>query len=143
MTLSAPSRRWAISLADISLLLAAMLLLDQRPAALAAPAAVDVPGAAAHPATPSIFRPAQLFVAGEALLRADARDALRPAVQHLARGGSVTVGVGIAGAPSARLDAWELAAARTAALARALPHRDRIRLLAPDPAARGVAITLH
>ena len=110
--------RWAVSFADLGLLLLGCFVLlhaieSQRPKADAA----SVPGAAA-PAG-QVLAADSLFEAGEARLT----DAGRTRILGIAvslRGGGVTVsgrGVGEAGS---RLDRFELAAARTAAVARAL-----------------------
>lgn len=114
------ARRWSIALADISLLIACAMLLTP---------AGD--GAAVAARVPALNMPvAQLFEPGEAVLRSGASARL-----HRLTPGRYAISVGSAGAASARLDAWELAAARTAALARTLGPR-AVLLEAPTHDAR-------
>jgi flagellar motor protein MotB len=110
--------RWAVSFADLVLLLLGCFVLlhameSQRPKADSA----SLPSAAA-PAGQLLVADS-LFEAGEARLTEAGRARILVIAGAL-RGGGVTVtgrGVGEAGA---RLDRFELAAARTAAVARAL-----------------------
>jgi len=110
--------RWAVSFADLVLLLLGCFVLlhameSQRPKADAA----SMPRAAA-PAG-QVLAADSLFEAGEARLTEAGRARILGSAASL-RGGGVTVsgrGVGEAGP---RLDRFELAAARTAAIARAL-----------------------
>ena len=120
---TAPSgARWAVSFADLCLLLLGFLLLLQahkgNPAALSAGlrAAFGSPVPSAYDtATAPLFQP------GEAVLLPDARatyaaigrqTAVQRGVVHIESLGTDAGGQ--------RLDAWELAAARTAAIARAI-----------------------
>lgn len=121
MARAQPSRRWALSLADIALLIACLLLLSFRNDA----GAVDDRGA--HGASIRL-RAASLFEPGEAVLRRGAADRLRARLGDASRP-AIRVAVDQAG--SARLDAWELAAARTAAVARALGLGSAMQLRAP------------
>ena len=110
--------RWAVSFADLVLLLLGCFVLlhameSQRPKADAA----SVPRAAAPAGR--VLAADNLFEGGEARLTQAGRARILAIAASL-RGGGVTVsgrGVGEAGS---RLDRFELAAARTAAVARAL-----------------------
>lgn len=130
-SLPPPARRWAVSFADLALLIACTLMLGWRPAATAAG------GTGAAPVVLVTLPVATLFVPGEAMLRADAEAQLAPARRVLAAGGQISIRVGSGGRQrgSRRLDAWELAAARTAVLARHLGAA-RVTLGAPDEGAR-------
>lgn len=121
-----PARRWAISFADLALLIACVLLLGWRPEQTGVTTARD--SAASQVLQ---LRTSQLFVPDEAILAPTAAARLAPAHRALANGGTVGIIVGIGAGGSQRLDAWELAAARTAALARALGGGGRVRLAAP------------
>jgi hypothetical protein len=118
------ARRWAVSFADLALLIACTLMLGWRPDA---GAATTVPEDRAVLLSVPV---ADLFEPGEAMLAADAHQRLAPARAALARGQRLAISVGSGGRGSARLDAWELAAARTAVLARTLGG-DRLDLSAP------------
>ena len=110
--------RWALSFADLSLLLLGFfVLLQARPAS--APLAAGLRHAfGAHPHA-MLERPADsLFEPGEAVLRPDARVLLRR-FAHGARDGVLIASRGTE-AGSRRFDGWELAAARAAAVAREL-----------------------
>jgi hypothetical protein len=124
-----PARRWAISFADLALLIACTLMLGWRPAATA-DGATDV--AASVLAEQPV---AAMFVPGEAMLSARGLALLAPAQRVVADGGRVWVAVGMGPVGSQRLDAWELAAARTAVIARALGS-ERVVLAAPEADAR-------
>lgn len=116
MNVGAP--RWAVSFADLVLLLLGCFVLlhameAQRPRANVAAAPRAIPPAG------QILTADSLFETGEARLTEAGRARLL-AMAGALRGGGVTVsgrGVGEAGS---RLDRFELAAARTAATARAL-----------------------
>ncbi len=121
-------QRWAVSLADMSLLLACALFMtassNGRPALHIL---ADIP-------LDKLFLPheARLHPAGEARLAL-----LR---QQLPAQAALSIGVAPDDAPSAplaRLDAWELAAARAAALARALRTTDQATAATAHPAASG------
>jgi hypothetical protein len=112
---TAPAPRWTISFADLALLLLGCLVMAHalRPA--------EAPIAAAAPASVATVElaAADLFEPGEARLTAAGRVRLdelagSAAGRRLALASRGTDGGG------ARLDAFELAAARTAAIARAL-----------------------
>ena len=109
--------RWAVSLADlILLLLGCFVLLHAMEAARpkAAPTAAATP-----PVDRQELRAAALFEPGEARLTSDGEAVLAAAARRWAGRGVRIVGSG-AGEGSGRLDRFELAAARTAAVARAL-----------------------
>jgi len=115
---AARGSRWALSFADLCLLLLGFfVLLQARPAS--APLAAGLRHAfGAH--TPILLeRPADdLFEPGEAVLRPDARPILRRFAQS-ARNGALIASEGTEAA-TLRFDGWELAAARAAAVAREL-----------------------
>lgn len=114
MTGRAIQRRWAVSLADIGLLVACIAILNPAPQ----------PGvtarAAARAPLPTLHLPLnQLFFAGEARLTPAGRAALQP-WRAQARRSPHRLSVAATGQATMRLDAWELAAARTAAIARVI-----------------------
>jgi hypothetical protein len=117
------ARRWAISFADLALLIACTLMLGWRSAGTETSATRNRVMLVAVPV-------ATMFVEGEAMLHPDGLAALGPAQRVVDNGGQVHVAVGMTQAGSRRLDAWELAAARTAAVARDLGV-DRVILDAP------------
>ena len=113
-----PLPRWAVSFADLVLLLLGCFVLlhameAQRPTAAIAASA---PRASAPERS---FNAADVFQAGEALLTSEAREALRAEGARLARHRVQILSSGTGG-EGGRLDRFELAAARTAAIARAL-----------------------
>lgn len=145
--------RWALSFADLSLLMLGFFVLLQasqgtRDEALAglntyfagmqAPNQVDLPAA-------------QLFAPGEALLSGPGRNRLLAAARPFASGKSVVriQSLGLAQGEH-RFDAWDLSAARLGAIARALvsagiaPDRIRIAGLAEQDgsASKGQTIRL-
>jgi hypothetical protein len=114
--------RWALSFADLCLLLLGFLLLLQ--AHRGDPAALNAGIRAAFGATPPKSydeAAAGLFEPGEAILLPDARAHFRAIGQGAAGQGAI-VHVESVGTDAAarRFDAWELAAARAAAIARAV-----------------------
>jgi hypothetical protein len=126
-------QRWWISLADLTLLIACIMV----------PLARSGGGRAAGTQWAQSEIPlAALFVDGEAMLSAKGKRRLA----KVDTGAHYRISVGIDHSGGARLDQWELAAARTAALARALRTagvaEDRIMLAAPTaktgPAARAM-----
>lgn len=130
-----PQRRWALSLADLALLIACILLLSVRTGHGIAPQT----SAIARPQTIAISR---LFAPGEAVLQSGAADDLRRIIGLQRR---VTVRVAMDASASARLDAWELAAARTAAIARALrasPTGQHLTLRLDAPIPNGAVVRL-
>ncbi len=126
-----PARRWAVSFADLALLIACTLMLGWRPAG----ADADTAEAASESALLTAAPVAAMFIEGEAMLSARGAALLAPTRQVIANGGRVRITVGAALAGSQRLDAWELAAARTAVIARSL-GADRVSLEAPTTDAR-------
>ena len=144
---AAPVPRWAISFADLVLLLLGcfVLLHAMESARPKAEAAGDAPARPAGPASHR-YRAADLFEPGEAVLRADARERLRAEgrrfagrhVELLSRGG---------GESGSRLDRFELSAARVAAFARALQEggggpREVAITMRPAPGREGQSITV-
>ena len=114
----APIPRWAISFADLVLLLLGCFVLlhameAARPKAEAATAA-----GATRPALHA-WRAAALFEPGEAVLRLDARAQLQAEGRRMA-GRSIEIVSRGGGEGGGRLDRFELSAARVAAFARAL-----------------------
>lgn len=110
--------RWAVSFADLGLLLLGCFVLlhaieSQRPKADAASA----PSAAA-PAG-QVLAADSLFETGEARLTDAGRTRILGIAVSLRGGGATVSGRGV-GEAGSRLDRFELAAARTAAVARAL-----------------------
>ena len=117
-----PLPRWAVSFADLLLLLLGCFVLlhameAQRPKAAAAAAAATSSQPAAAPVRS--FNAAEVFQAGEALLTPEAREALRVEGVRLA-GRPVRIFSLGTGEGGGRLDRFELAAARAAAVGRAL-----------------------
>ncbi|HEX4739510.1 MAG TPA: flagellar motor protein MotB [Allosphingosinicella sp.] len=115
-----PVPRWAVSLADLTMLLLAFFVLlhaaDERTLVTAAHAAFPGEGAGG----PLLEAPAEaLFERGEARLKPEARLRVAAAARQA---GPARLAVESIGRPAggSRFDGWELAAARAAALARAL-----------------------
>jgi hypothetical protein len=111
--------RWAVSFADLCLLLLGFLIIAQAkpdPAKLAAGIRSQA-GLAAR--TETSFAAVRMFEPGEAVLTIAGR---REIAAFAARAGKTRIRLQSSGADRAttRLDGWELAAARTAAVARAL-----------------------
>ena len=114
-----PLPRWAVSFADLVLLLLGCFVLLHAMEAQRSTAAAPV--AAGSPAAAPVrsFNAAEVFQPGEALLLPEARAALRAEAARLA-GHSVHIFSSGTGETGGRLDRFELAAARTAAIGRAL-----------------------
>ena len=115
MKVARGNARWAVSFADLCLLLLGFfVLLQARPDP--AHLSVGLKAAFAGHAPATLEQPAYAwFEPGEAILRPTARTALHA----FARGATeVTVASRGTEARTARFDGWELAAARTAAVAR-------------------------
>ncbi|HYD14614.1 MAG TPA: flagellar motor protein MotB [Allosphingosinicella sp.] len=117
-----PLPRWAVSFADlVLLLLGCFVMLHAMQASRPTGAgAAPVAARAAAPAAPvRAFSAAEVFQPGEALLRPEAREALRAEGGRLA-GRPVRILSSGTGEEGGRLDRFELAAARAAAVGRAL-----------------------
>lgn len=143
------SQRWAVSFADLVMLLLGFFVLmqaqrgDRMKMAQGMRAAFG--GADAPSAIPG-FDAASLFERDEAMLKPAVRARFAAmGARARADGVRLTVSSQGRGGRSARLDAWELAAARTAAVARAIRAgglaEDRIEISIPpmrgeDPADR-------
>lgn len=114
----APIPRWAISFADlVLLLLGCFVLLHAMEAARPKAESASAPGAS-RPALQA-YRAAALFEPGEAVLRAGARARLQIEGRRLA-GRQIEIVSRGGGEGGGRLDRFELSAARVAAFARAL-----------------------
>lgn len=139
MKSSAGRQRWALSFADLALLLLGFfVLLQAKPDANHLSAGLRAAfGARAGAAFQQPAR--SLFEQGEAVLTDPARKALRMFARQAGTGGLIVSSRGTE-ADAARFDGWELAAARTAAVARELAaaglKADRIAV-AIDPATGG------
>ncbi|UAK26053.1 flagellar motor protein MotB [Sphingomonas nostoxanthinifaciens] len=109
--------RWALSFADLCLLLLGFFVLLQAhpdPQALTQ----SVRAALGTPTAAPLTVPARLwFDPGEAVLRSQARASL---LAYARGGGAITISSRGTEPNAARFDGWELAAARSAAVARAL-----------------------
>ena len=115
--------RWAVSFADLLLLLLGFFILLQangsKRDALLAQVSRQFGG---HPAAPDVaFRAADIFVPGEALLTDKGRRQVAMAAARL-RGGTGAITLRSEGTDGGRqrFDRWDLAAARLGAVARAL-----------------------
>jgi hypothetical protein len=114
--------RWATSFADLCLVLLALLLLLQAHRGDPALLGASIRSAFGAPSMPSLDeQAAPLFQPGEAVLLDDAR-AHFTALGREAASGHYLVHVESVGTDghAQRFDAWELAAARTASIARAI-----------------------
>ena len=117
-----PNARWALSFADLCLVLLAFLLLIQAHARDAGAVSSSVRTAFGAP-SPSVQEEAAaaLFEPGEAILTAAARARFALVGRAAAaRGAGVRVESLGSDVGARRFDAWELAAARAASLARAI-----------------------
>lgn len=118
-----PTPRWAVSLADIGLLLlgsfAMLNAMASERAEKNGAAVSDVPQGDAKPARVGHFAAGDLFEPGEARLTASGEAELRAVASHAAGQRLTLVSRGV-GEATDRLDAFELAAARSAVVARAL-----------------------
>jgi hypothetical protein len=116
----AVSARWAISFADLLLLLlGCFVFLHAVEAARPTGSAGAAPGAAAGPVPTAELDAASLFEPGEARLTEAGRARIAALVPQL-RGGNVRVSSRGLGEGGGRLDRFELAAARSVAVSRAL-----------------------
>lgn len=114
-----PLPRWAVSFADMLLLLLGCFVLLHAMEAQRSTAAAPVASGAAATTPVRAFNAAEVFQPGEALLTPEAREALRAEGAHLA-GHAVRIQSNGTGEDGGRLDRFELAAARAAAVGRAL-----------------------
>jgi hypothetical protein len=136
---AAGRQRWALSFADLCLLLLGFfVLLQAKPDANHLSAGLRAAFGAREAA--ALERPAAaLFEPGEAILTNEGRATLA-AFARSALGGGLVVASRGSEAEAARFDGWELSAARTAAVARFLAGsgiaQDKIAL-AIDPATGG------
>lgn len=123
------SQRWVLSFADLSLLLLAFFVMLQAQTADRMKLTASLRGAfggqgqggSGGAMTVQGFAAGQMFEAGEAILRPAARQRLQAIGADAAwTGARVIVASQGRDGQSARLDAWELSAARTTAVARAI-----------------------
>ncbi len=118
------SQRWALSFADLSLLLLAFFVMMQAQSndrAQFAASMRDAFGGDRPGSRIDGFGAAKIFEPGEAILKPAERARLaRIGAQALKAGTRVIVSSQGRDGRSARLDAWELTAARTTAVARAV-----------------------
>ena len=150
MIRSGPDQRWALSFADICLLLLGFfVILHAR--AQADPAAASRIGATIgdDAKAPSLDAAANaLFEPGEAVFRSNAARRFEEFGRSAhARGSDVVVETVGTDGGGRRFDAWELAAARAAAVARAvraggLDERRISLIMRPDGAARAQQIVV-
>lgn len=117
MTGAAGAPRWAVSFADLGLLLLGCFVLLHAIEAQRPTAAAGSPGVSA--ARGEVLIADDLFEAGDARLTDGGKVRLAALARSLAGGGVEIVSRGV-GEGGPRLDRFELSAARTAALARAL-----------------------
>lgn len=122
------SQRWVLSFADLALLLLAFFVMMQAQVSDRLKLAAGMRGAfggsddgAGGDTTITGFTAAQIFEAGEAILKPDQTVRLKAigAAAAKAKRRVIVASQGRDG-QSARLDAWELSAARTTAVARAV-----------------------
>ncbi len=122
------SQRWVLSFADLALLLLAFFVMMQAQVSDRLKLAAGMRGAfggngdgAGGDVTITGFTAAQIFEAGEAILRPGEAQRLKAigAAAAKAKRRVIVASQGRDG-QSARLDAWELSAARTTAVARAV-----------------------
>jgi flagellar motor protein MotB len=123
------SQRWAISLADLlMLLLGFFVLLDASRAGRTAQVASVSAAVSGTPASGLRASATSLFAEGEAMLT-------REGLAHIrAIKGDTLVRVAVRQSARGRYDPWDLAAARAAAIARALPGRAEVELSPTAPA---------
>ena len=134
--------RWAISFADLTMLLLAFFVLLQAGDTSTVAAGARSAFSKEPVAAPLLHaRAADLFEPGEARLNAGARDSLNRIGARAERAGkSLVVESNGRDGSGARLDGWELSAARAAAVARGLAGatlpEDRVTIMMPNE--RGV-----
>ncbi|HEX8447360.1 MAG TPA: flagellar motor protein MotB [Sphingomonas sp.] len=143
--------RWALSFADLCLVLLGFFIILQAHSADRGRVVDSVRGAfQAKGAAPASYASAALFQPGEAVFRGDAAAPLVAIGRRAAADGRrVTVTSTGADRLTRRYDGWELAAARTAAVARAVGSgglpADRIDMAmvpVPGPGTRGQRIQI-
>jgi flagellar motor protein MotB len=135
------STRWAISFADLIMLLLAFFVMMQAQAhdRLKMMAGIrNAFGGSVRATGVDGFTASALFQPGEAILKAeDANRFVRIGAEALKAGERVSITAQGREKGSARLDSWELAAARTAAVARAIEAgglpENRIDIAIPTP----------
>ena len=136
-----PVPRWTVSFADLALLLLSFFILLHTGSAREVAAGARAAFSSQSAPGPLLEEPAaSLFEPGEARLKTDARARLVGMGRTAAAANRALVVDSQGRDPAARrFDGWELAAARAAALARALNEggvaEDRVRIVLP--AARG------
>lgn len=111
--------RWAVSFADLCLLLVGFLVIAQARADRPAIAASVRQAFGETPPDRARLIAARLFQPGEAVLTDRGRAEIA-AIAARAKTGSIRIDSAGADRATTRLDGWELAAARTASVARAL-----------------------
>ncbi|WP_395611775.1 OmpA family protein [Allosphingosinicella sp.] len=114
-----PLPRWAVSFADLLLLLLGCFVLLNAMQAQRSVAAAPMAASAPAEAPVRSFHASEVFQPGEALLTPEAREALRAEGARLA-GHAIRILSTGTGEDGGRLDRFELAAARAAAVGRAL-----------------------
>jgi len=114
-----PLPRWAVSFADLLLLLLGCFVLLHAMEAQRSTAAAPVASGAPAAMPVRVFNATEVFQPGEALLTPEAREALRAEGARLG-GRAVRIQSNGTGEDGGRLDRFELAAARAAAVGRAL-----------------------
>ena len=140
---AAPVPRWAMSLADLALLLLGFFILLHVTAGEKVRVADSIQAAFANEAPRVSYRfqanAGRLFEAGEARLTPPAREQLRTIGASAARANQSVSVESIGKDPATnRFDGWELAAARVAAVARAIEegglNEQRIDVAMPSSA---------
>ena len=122
---TASTSAWAISFADLCMLLLGFFVVLHAQSAQQSKVVAGIKQAFGGKAAPTLeahdIKPVQLFEPGEAVLRERAREEMLLLGQRALRsGGKIRIeSIGI-DPGTRRFDGWELAAARTAAIARAV-----------------------
>lgn len=122
---SANAPAWAVSFADLCMLLLGFFVVLHAQSAQQSKVVAGIKHAFGGKAAPTLeahdIRPIQLFEPGEAMLRERAREEMLLLGQRALRsGGKIRIeSIGL-DPGTRRFDGWELAAARTAAIARAI-----------------------
>lgn len=141
--------RWALSFADLCLLLLGFFVILHARASDGRATAEGLRAAfGAKPAPPAaVWRAETLFEPGQAVLLSARKGELAALGRRAARrGATVTVESRGVDSGTRRFDAWELAAARTAAIARAIRagglDERRIAIVLPPSRTRGQTVTV-